>query len=467
MAAAVASQKQPPKEPADESVAALVEILQRKNVISAAEGALIIEKAETQATKEEKKIQEQVKSEVQAELPKELQTAAGAEWTKRILLHGDIRLRYEKDLYDKNNADLARPDDPTRLLNTKHDQDRLKYRLRFGAEIRVNEHFDTVILLSTGNANTPISTNTILGDYLNKDNVVIDLAYVRWRPWDFLAISCGRIPNPWFTPSWLVWDDDLNFEGIALDVRKPVAESLVPFLTVGFFPLDQYEFSTQDKWLTGVQLGLERQSPKGFAAKLGASYYHFSNITGKRNDPLHPGETDWTAPQYQQKGNTLFNISADPDVIKTALAAEFEELNVGGTVDIGFWDPYHVILAGDYVENLGFDKSDVARRTGDPNQPEETTGYHIGLSVGYPKVDKFGAWKTYLQYRHIEADAVVDAFTDSDFHLGGTNARGWILGAEFGLWKNAWLALKWLTADEIIGPPLSIDVLFIDFNARF
>jgi hypothetical protein len=72
-----------------------------------------------------------------------------------------------------------------------------------------------------------------------------------------------------------------------------------------------------------------------------------------------------------------------------------------------------------------------------------------------------------LNYKYLEADAVVDAFTDSDFHLGGTNAKGWILGVDIGLAKNYWIAAKWLTSNEVSGPPLAIDVLQFDINARF
>ena len=61
----------------------------------------------------------------------------------------------------------------------------------------------------------------------------------------------------------------------------------------------------------------------------------------------------------------------------------------------------------------------------------------------------------------------MDAFTDSDFHLGGTNVRGWVMGTDYALSKNSWLTLRWLTADEISGPPLAIDVLQVDITARF
>ena len=415
-------------------------------------------------------IQEQVRSEVQELLLREIKkvelAAAAPEWTKRIRFSGDIRLRYESNRFGGNNADFAQPANPTQVMNTKIDQNYFKYRVRFGAEAKVNEHLDAVIRLSSGNSSNPVSTNTSMNDYMNKDSALFDLAFLKWHPWKSLILYGGRMPNPWLS-SDLVWDGDLNFEGIALRGRKPVTESWTPFLTVGAFPLQKYDFSEQGKWLTAGQLGLERKSGKGIDARIGASLYSFSNITGVLNDPLNPGAADWTAPQFQQKGNTLINISSDPAVYKMALGSEFREFNLTGTFDIGLWDPYHIVLLGDYVKNLGFDKSDVAQRTGNTNQPEETAGYQIGISAGHPSIQEFGQWKAYLYYKRLEADAVVDAFADSDFHLGGANSRGWILGTDYSLSKNSWLTLRLLTADEISGPPLAIDVFQIDITARF
>lgn len=416
-----------------------------------------------------KDIQEQVKTQVSQEVPREIKkmdlAAAVSDWTRRVRFGGDVRLRYEGDRFDEKNADLAKPDSPTQLMNTKVDADRFKYRVRIGAEVSVNDQVDAVVRLATGNDANPVSTNSTMGDYMNRDRVYFDLAYLKWQPWKFFTFEGGRIPNPWFSTD-LVWSPNLNFEGFALNVNKPVTETLTPFLTVGAFPLQQNDFSQRGKWLTAGQLGLEMKRPKGVSAKIGTAYYNFSNITGEANDPANPGLTDWTAPLFQQKGNTLFDIGTG-GVIKTALASEFKILNITGNLDIGLWDPVHIVFSGDYVKNLGFDRADVALRTGNPDPEEWTTGYQIGMSVGYPKIQEFGQWKTYLNYKYLGADAVVDAFTDSDFHLGGTNAKGWIFGADLGLSKNFWLGVRWFTANEISGPPLAIDVLQVDLNARF
>jgi hypothetical protein len=325
---------------------------------------------------------------------------------------------------------------------------------------------DAVIRLASGSASNPVSTNSTMGDYMNKDAVLFDLAYLKWRPEKWITLYGGRMPNPWFS-SDLVWAKDLNFEGVALRTGSPQAESWMPFFTTGAFPLQQYDFSAHGKWLLAGQLGVDRKSQNGIGLKLGTAYYNFKNITGVLNDPNNPGATDWTAPGYQQKGNTLFNISSDPTTYKTALASEFKELNVTGTLDIGFWDPVHIVFLGDYVKNLGFKKSDVAERTGQSDPARQIEGYQYGLSVGYPATTASGQWKVYFYKKRLGSDAVVDGFTDSDFHLGGTNAKGWILGTDVGLAKNTWLALRWMTADEISGPPLAIDVLQVDVNARF
>jgi len=134
--------------------------------------------------------------------------------------------------------------------------------------------------------------------------------------------------------------------------------------------------------------------------------------------------------------------------------------------DIAVFDPLHVVFTGDYVKNIGFDRAEIQQRTGLDIEPK-TRGYHVKLAVGMPLVKKHGDWQFISAYKYLERDAVLDAFTDSDFHLGGTDAKGWILGGSYGLANNTWLSLRWLSANEIDGQPLAVDVLQLDLNARF
>lgn len=386
------------------------------------------------------------------------------EWTQRIKFSGDLRLRYQADLFDGFNVLFVKPDNTTTLLNTSQDRHRYRIRARFGLTAKVNDAVEAGISLATGNTTDPVSTNQTLGDSLNRKSILLDTAYMRWTPTPSLALWGGRFPSPWYSTD-LVWDQDLNFDGVAFSYKPQLTPRTSLFMTAGAFPIQEVELSSKDKWLFGGQLGVQYRNDQTLTARLAAAFYDFEHTTGEANDPERPNQKDYTAPQFQQKGNSLFDI--DPtSAIKTAYASEFRELNVTGSLDLGFWDPVRVVLSADYVNNIGFDKADVDALTGS-DVKRETEGYQFGITVGHPDTREFGTWNTYLFYKHLERDAVMDAFTDSDFNLGGTNAKGWITGADFGVAKNSWLSARWLTTNEISGPPLGIDVFQFNVNARF
>ncbi|MHC1743845.1 MAG: putative porin [Syntrophobacteraceae bacterium] len=479
-------------------MSAVLQLLQHKGIISAEEAASLAAQSGASAGQQrvvslgpgsrdeeyvrqlskrvarelQQDIQKQVKTEVQEETGRTAASfmASAPDWAQRIRFGGDIRLRYENDIFDKNNAALLKVGSNGTvsgdLLNTTEDRERFRIRARLGLTAKIHDTLEAGMRVTTGNENDPISTNETLGDYFNKDGVVMDLAYLKWSPIKELTFWGGRHPNPFFYTD-LVWDNDLNLEGVAGSFNYPLSDQWTVFLAGGVFPLQEVEFTQRDKWLFGGQVGAEFKPIPDISTKLAVAYYDYENTVGRPNTVQRPDVNDYTAPLFVQKGNTLFNIEPSTQATRVALASEYKELNVTGQVDVGVWKPIHVIFVGDYVRNLGFHKDDVARRTGFSNVSKEVDGYQVGVQVGYPKARRFGEWNAFLNYKHLEADAVVDAFTDSDFHLGGTNAEGWILGVELGLYKNVWLVARWLTSDEISGPPLAIDVFQADINAAF
>ena len=76
-------------------------------------------------------------------------------------------------------------------------------------------------------------------------------------------------------------------------------------------------------------------------------------------------------------------------------------------------------------------------------------------------------WAVSAAYRYLESDAVVDAFADSDFGLGGTNLKGYILSGTLYVWTNVYLRARWLSANSIVGPTYRADVFQLDLAARF
>jgi hypothetical protein len=235
--------------------------------------------------------------------------------------------------------------------------------------------------------------------------------------------------------------------------------------------------------LYAAQLGFNytfaSQSTLGFAV----AYYDYDNMQGRMNDDLNaPNQLDYTAPSYFQKGNTVFNIAntlLDPTAARYALASEFRLANALLTYDYAGFSPLHVIATADYVKNIGFDSRDVAERVGE-DVSEKTQGYEFKVAVGWPNVQKRYDWQVSLAYKYLERDAVVDAFTDSDFHLGGTDGKGYILRVDYGLTDAVSLGARWISTDEIDGKligypisnasgkvPLAVDTLMIDLNAKF
>ena len=95
------------------------------------------------------------------------------------------------------------------------------------------------------------------------------------------------------------------------------------------------------------------------------------------------------------------------------------------------------------------------------------TAWILGLKVGSAALQKRGDWQLGFNYRHVESDAVIDGFNDSDFGNGGTNQEGYSLFGTVALSSRFAIGIKWLSDDEIAGPPLKSDVLQVDLSGKF
>lgn len=419
-------------------------------------------------------IREQIKQEVLAQAKAERWGEPGAlpSWLDRITLEGDVRLRYQMDGFASANtpAPIYQLLTGTPIGNTTEDRERVRVRARLGVYGKVNEWIGAGIRLTTGSGD-PLSTNQTLGTTFSKYTLFVDRAYLRLDPAEWLTVTAGRVPNPWFGTD-LVWNENLNFEGVSASFKPKLRDDLGLFFTVGAFPLEEIESSAtvaaKDKWLFGVQGGFEFTTPNRSTFKVGAAVYDYRNTHGIANPTLGSTLYNRTAPAFRQKGNTLFNIDNDgnPATDLFALAAKFRNLSLTASVDLARFDPVHVVLTADYVKNLGYDRAEILARTGLDVAPR-TRGYQMRIDAGMPRIRDRGEWQVFAAYKHLERDAVLDAFTDADFRLGGTDAKGYTIGAAWGVGRNAWIGMRYSSANAIDGPPLSVDVMQLDFNVRF
>ena len=436
-------------------------------------------------------VPEHVKKEMRDEIQKEVMTKlnykAGTRlglpsWIDRIAFNGDIRLRYENDSFSSNNAPVAALNNTVRnanISNSTEDRNRFRVRARLGADLEVNDWLKGGLRLTTGTLTDPVSPNQTEEVNKGKYTVGLDRAYLAASPLPWLSVKGGRFSNP-FLHTDLVWDPDLALDGVAATFTPKFNDSWSSFTTVGAFPIEEIQSSevndAEDKWLYALQTGIKWQAENRSTAKLGIAYYDYKNVEGQSN-LTGLDSFSGTVPAFRQKGNNTFDINSLngglPGSNNIALASQFELINVTGQIDLLTFDPVHVTLTGDYVKNIGFDEKEILKRTG-VNYKEENEGYQMRLDVGHNSFNgganvevKPNDWQVSLAYKRLEADAVLDAFTDSDFHLGGTDAKGWLVGGNYAIDKNAWVGARYFSADAISGPPLSIDVLLIDFVAKF
>lgn len=448
-------------------------------------------------------IRAQVRAELRQDVVQDVLTQAKEErwgvpgvlpdWIDRVKVKGDLRVREQSEFYAKENypyyidyTALNRTGKFTdQLLNTQEERHRLRERLRLGVDANVNNEVKVAVQLSSGSATDPVSTNQTLGNTAMRSPLGVDLAYLQYTdedadryPW--LTVWAGRMKNPWLSTD-LVWYGDLAFEGVAATYRRNLrgSESLMEmsdrdrtlFVTLGAFPIQEVALSARDKWLFGAQIGADLIDVSQSRLRFAMAYYDYVNITGKRNG-VDSNLLDYTAPDSMQKGNTLFNIanSSSGSTYRYALAPDYNLVNFTLQYDLASYSPYHVIMTADFVRNIGYKSSDVLARSGGFTTNEvkpRTKGYQAQLMFGWPLVLERGKWRVSYAYKYLERDAVLDAFTDSDFHMGGTDARGWIVSGDYALLDNTWLTARWITSDAIDGPPLSVDVLQLDVNVRF
>jgi hypothetical protein len=441
-----------------------------------------------------KQVEEELKPGVVADVVKEAKTekwgvpGALPDWLSRIRISGDLTLREEGIFYAGNNAPeynyyainqaggIAQAGENA-FLDTDENRIRFRGRARLAVESDLSDSITTGMRIVTGNTSDLVSETQTL-DGTEPYTIGLDQLYIRLDernsqrfPW--LSVVGGRFLNPYQTPTDLIFHKDLSFTGLAATGRFGLGdggpEQTHLFFTVGGHQLQEIEFSPDDKWLAAAQLGANIRFSDSQGLRVAGGYYDFFNVTGRMNPADEPGLYNYTAPTFLRFGNTLFNIDANiPNGTSQlyALAARFRlaDVNATYTYSVG---RYTAMVTADAVRNLGFNEAAVEANTGYYVAPR-TKGYQTELSFGYPTVLSAGAWRALVGYRYLQRDAVIDGYTDSDFHyFGGTNARGYYVVADYGLSSRLWMRLRYLSANEIDGPIFSVDTLQIDMNARF
>lgn len=447
-------------------------------------------------------IPEAVRDQIREEVKKEVITTAKQEgwaqpgalpgWLDRISFSGDMRVRGERQSFSSSNTPLLldinainadggyTTADVLPLRSTLGDRYRGRVRARFAMDAKITDRVDAGIRLVTGNPNDPVSPNETLTGNFDKFMVGLDRAYIRMRP--FAAdhslgkstLLFGKFDNPFFTTE-LAFDRDLQFDGVAATLNASLANGAAElFLTAGAFPLEELDFTSDDKYLFGGQIGVAFKPVDGVRFRAGASLFDFSNVQGRYNT-LGLRDNDHTAPDRIQFGNSVFNLRRDGgalNTVKFGLASKFRVGMLTARAEFDVNDKLVASIDMEALKNFAFDRKELADRLVPGSSGD--MGWHGRVTIGYPDMNERNAWELSAGYRRLEADSMLDLFVDSDFGLG-TDQEGYVVRGSWAMAKNLWIEGSWFAARTIdlvdatgaIAPPVDTDTFMLDLNVRF
>ncbi|MGE8351661.1 MAG: putative porin [Pseudomonas protegens] len=467
-------------------------------------------------------IRDQVKAEVMATAKQEnwAQPNTFPDWVSRISFDGDIRLRQESRFFADNNSneivDYAKlndngPYDVNKdtnsklppLLNSREDRDNLfRLRARLGMKAVISPEWTAGIRIGTGSDNNPVSTTQTLGGGFGKKDIWLDQGYLTWKATQDLTLTGGRIANPFYSTDML-YSNDLNFDGVAAIFNHKLGSDWGLFGTLGAFPVeytndtatsngfDKNESDT--KWLFGGQIGANWKINRSNSLKGALAYYRFDDIEGQRSSPCAPWagapgcDTDGSRVAFMQKGNSVFllrditpnpatpGLTPQPQFV--GLASKFDVLDLNLAWDTELPDDLRLRSQTNYIRNLAYDKGEMLKRSEgeivnniNRNGQFESGGnaLMVQFTLGNAlEMKKSGDWNLLAGYKYIQPDALPDGFNDSSFHLGGTNAKGYFVGGNYGIDKNIYATARYMSASEVYGPRYEVDVMQLELNTRF
>lgn len=384
----------------------LIDILEKKGILTPQEAKEVLSEVQIQKDKEKAPAKEVESSGFK--LPK---------WVENTKVKGDFRFRYQDQDTDESGS---------------KSRDRWRMRWRFGLETEVNEWWKTAFRLTSGSGD-PRSRNLTLTDTFETSNVQLDLAYAQFDPNKHWSLVAGKFKNPIWNTKDLLWDSDINPEGIGVQFLDYKINQFEVFGTTGFYVLEEFSSDTSDPWLGLIQAGTKVNLTDSLYLKLAGAFYSFQDLKGNSFD--YSSGTNST----DVNGNLMDDLDA-----------------VGIDAELGFKLSGPVPFVGIFGQYV------------DSNASDNDLGYLAGIKFGHKKVKKFGQWQVKYNYRSLEQDAWPDFLPDSDFYGGETDVQGSEIEFTFGLAKNVTIGLDYYKTEQIDREPtIEEDIIQVDLVLKY
>ncbi len=318
-----------------------------------------------------------------------------SDWSNNVKIRGDMRYRFEYISVD--GGDTA--------------QNRQRIRVRLGAFADVNDFTKAGVQIRTGGgANS--GNQTIGGTWDNKE-VFFDLAYINMKLNDGECgeLTLGKMKYPWKTTTDLIWDSDVNPEGIAHTYSRSL-DCMDVFSSIGGFKVEE-DNTAHDLNLFSAQLGGTKPLNDDLKLTAGGSLFAYAN-----------------APD--------FGAPVDYSVVEL-----FSEASLKNAF------PKPVKFYGNYVNNI--------------EESDDSQGICVGFKINDAKKAK---WEAKFDLRRLEENAAPAPFADSDFAGGGTGVKGVRAKAAYNIAKHLQVGITGISG-KLIDGGTDVKTLHLDLIASF
>jgi Putative porin len=419
-------------------------------------------------------ITDQEAEEVRSELVKESASTAAGKWKlsapiTELELYGDTRLRYEyRGGRTISNGPVAPPAPGVAGRDDWLERDRLRYRLRVGLRGTLADDWFFGLRLETSTSNR--STNVTFGGDSNNgpfskndDGIFVGQAYFGYTGFPDFKLTGGRMPQPLITTS-LVWDDDINPEGLAeqwkhtftFDIGGGGGEAVQGYS----------KYSKEGKGVVAAPAGEPFKLKLDLFANF-AQFIYSGNIIQNGLGPRPTvsasagggtGQTGQLIPDtnayllawqagarltfpnnvYFQMAPTLYNYTGDGQFfnihfqggsphLTNAQSLAQNQIGINSLLifdmpmEVGWklWDlPMRIF--GDFAVN--FDADDRATAAGAPGGGGQRYAWELGLAVGQLKAKS--DWEIRAWWQHSDQFSLDPNLVDSDIFDGRVNVQG-------------------------------------------
>lgn len=322
-------------------------------------------------------------------------------WLDKIRIKGDLRTRYE---YKKDEGAIARS--------------RGRFRYRLGVIANPVERVEVGAGLASGTRDQR-STNQSFDDTFSGKDINLDYAYMQYSAANGVNAIAGKFSfkNYLWTPTDIMWDTDLNPEGMSLSWSTQNAIGPM-FVQGGVWVLEENSNSSDDPYMVYGQVG-QGWTMGGWKGTAAVAAYAFADANYVSDYSRYDGR------------------NTDSKLSSVNLALDLAHPLGGGTVD----------LIGEYIKNVETNTS-------------TDTAWALGAKYA------LGRWKAKYVYADVELNAVPDFLPDSDRDNGFPGERGHEFEISYDVMKNVNVALDYYHIKDDL-TKRDEDLLQADLSVKF